>query len=45
MKERFARFRKSTINKITNIKNRAQNGGLKFQENLDEAVAKECTKA
>ena len=37
MKDIFSRFKKSATSKITNLKNRARNGALRFQKNFDQA--------
>ena len=44
MKNIFSSFKRSTTNKITNIKNRARNGALRFKENFDKAKKKPKSK-
>lgn len=40
----FSRFKRNARNRITNIKNKAQNGSQKFKENFHEAKSKPRSK-
>lgn len=44
MKDRFSRFKRSAINKITNIKNKGRNAVFRFKKNFDEAKKKPKSK-
>ena len=44
IKNTFSRFKRNAKNRITNIKNKAQNGAQKFKENFYEAKNKPRSK-
>jgi hypothetical protein len=44
IKNTFSRFKRNARNRITNIKNKAQNGSQKFKENFHEAKNKPRSK-
>lgn len=44
IKNTLLRFKENARNKVTNIKNKAQNGSQKFKENFSEAKSKPRSK-